>query len=253
MRIVIIEDEPLAAQRLQILLEEYDPSTEVLAILQSVEEAVEYFRTKVPPDLLFLDIELGDGACFQIFSRADIRCPVVFTTAYNQYAIEAFRVFSIDYLLKPITLEDIARAIQKFRHIKPAGGISEEIRPLLQQWRQAEKNYRSRFLVKTGNRMFFVDATQVAYFLSEGKAVFLVTREGQRYPLDLTLERLQEELDPRDFFRLNRSTICSIHAIREIRTHVNSRLKISLKAGQQSEEAIVSRDRVPAFRSWAEA
>ena len=253
MRVVIIEDEPLAAQRLQILLGEYDPSIEVSAVLQSVEEAVEYFRIKVPPDLLFIDIELGDGACFQIFSRVEIRCPVVFTTAYNQYAIDAFRVFSIDYLLKPITLEDIARAIQKFRQVKPTGVISEELRPLLQHWHQGNRNFRSRFLVKTGNRMCFVEAAQVAFFVSEGKAVFLVTREGQRYPLDITLERLQEELDPRDFFRLNRGTICSIHAIREIRTHVNSRLKISLRAGQQSEEAIVSRDRVPAFRTWAEA
>jgi DNA-binding LytR/AlgR family response regulator len=255
MRVVIIEDEPLAADRLGYLMKEYDPSVEIIACLGSVEEAVEYFRTRPHPDLLLVDIELGDGVSFSIFSQVRIDCPVIFTTAYDQYAIEAFRLFSIDYLLKPVTGEGLARAMQKLRSLSSGfggftPGLTDAIRNL---HHHSGRAYRSRFLVRTGSRMCFVEAAQVAYFLSEGKSVFLVSRDGSRYPLDITLEKLQEELDPREFFRLNRGIICSIHAIREIKTYFNSRLKISLHAGGQSDEAIVSRERVTAFKAWADA
>jgi DNA-binding LytR/AlgR family response regulator len=253
MRVVIIEDEPLAAERLCYLLKEYDPAVEITARLGSVEEAVEYFRSRPHPDVLLVDIELGDGVSFSIFSQVRIDCPVIFTTAYDQYAIEAFRLFSIDYLLKPVTGEGLARAMQKLRSMSGFQGFAPALTEAIRSLHQTGRSYRTRFLVRTGSRMFFVEAAQVAYFLSEGKSVFLVSREGARYPLDITLEKLQEELDPRDFFRLNRGIICSIHAIREIKTYFNSRLKISLHAGGQSDEAIVSRERVTAFKAWADA
>jgi DNA-binding LytR/AlgR family response regulator len=253
MRVVIIEDEPLAAERLCFLLKEYDPAVEISACLGSVEEAVEYFRNRPHPDVLLVDIELGDGVSFSIFSQVRIDCPVIFTTAYDQYAIEAFRLFSIDYLLKPVTGEGLARAMQKLRNMSGFRGFTPALTEAIRSLHPTGRSYRTRFLVRTGTRMCFVEAAQVAYFLSEGKSVFLVSRDGARYPLDITLEKLQEELDPRDFFRLNRGIICSIHAIREIKTYFNSRLKISLHAGGQSDEAIVSRERVTAFKAWADA
>jgi DNA-binding LytR/AlgR family response regulator len=253
MRVVIIEDEPLAAERLCFLLREYDPAVETIARLGSVEEAVQYFRTRPHPDVLLVDIELGDGVSFSIFSQVRIDCPVIFTTAYDQYALEAFRLFSIDYLLKPVTGEALARAMQKLRSISGFSGFTPALTAAIRSLHQADRSYRTRFLVRTGSRMCFVEASQVAYFLSEGKSVFLVSRDGARYPVDTTLEKLQEDLDPRDFFRLNRGVICSIHAIREIRTYFNSRLKISLHAGGHSDEAIVSRERVTAFKAWADA
>ena len=180
MRVVIIEDEPLAAERLCFLLREYDQSVDIIARLGSVEEAVEYFRTKPHPDVLLVDIELGDGVSFSIFSRVRVDCPVIFTTAYDQYAIDAFRLFSIDYLLKPVTGEALARAMQKLRTMSGFGGLAPALTDVLRSMHQTGRTYRTRFLVRTGSRMCFVEAAQVAYFLSEGKSVFLVGRDGAR-------------------------------------------------------------------------
>jgi two-component system, LytTR family, response regulator LytT len=253
MQVLIIEDEPLAASRLTMLLQEIDMDIQVLAVLDSVEESVDWFRSNQQPDLVLLDIELADGISFSIFSQVELHCPVIFTTAYDQYALEAFKLFSIDYLLKPVNAEALERAVKKYRSFTAYNSITSQIREVIQSIRKPEKQYRNRFLVKTGSRMFFVESCQAAYFVSEGKTVFLLTREGMRFPLDTTLEKLQEDLDPRDFFRLNRSVICSIHAIREIKSYHNSRLKISLLAGSHSDEAVVSRERVSAFKSWADA
>jgi two-component system, LytTR family, response regulator LytT len=252
MRVLLIEDEPLAASRLQLMLAEYDAAVEVVSTLESIEDAVQFFNTNSHPDLVFLDIQLADGISFGIFSKVQVNCPVVFTTAYDQYAIEAFRLFSIDYLLKPVTKESLVRAMTKYRTVTGFSGISKQIADVIEKMHKPEKNYRTRFLVKSGTRMFFVEGDQIAYFSIEDKAMFLTTLEGNRYLVEFTMEKLQEMLDPRNFFRLNRSVICNSKSIKEIKTYFNNRLKIALKAGGQIDEAIVSRDRVTAFKEWAE-
>ena len=252
MRVVIIEDEPLAVSRLKMIFSEYDPAIEILAVLESVEDAVQYFQQQVHPDLVMLDIELADGISFGIFSRVKVDCPVIFVTAYDKYAIDAFRLFSIDYLLKPVTQEALSRALQKYHTLTGFSHLTQQISSVIRSIRHPERTFRQKFLIKSGSRMFFIEAGSAAYFLSEGKTVYLITREGKRHIIDFTLEKLHQELDPGIFFRLNRSVICSIHAIKEIRSYLNSRLKISIAAGSQTDEAIVSRERVTAFKSWAE-
>ncbi len=252
MKVLIIEDEPLAAERLKMLLHHFDPSVQVEDVIDNVEDAVEFFNTRPHPDLLFLDIELADGISFGIFSKVQVHCPVIFATAYDQYAIEAFRLFSIDYLLKPVTAEAIARAVNKYRAVTQSAVLSKEVLDMIQASHKPHPGYKNRFLLKTGTRMFFKDTSDVAYFYAVDKTVYLVTKDGNRHTIDYTLEKLQELLDPAEFFRLNRSIICSVTSIKEIKTHFNSRLKIALKAGAQTDEAIVSRDRVQAFKAWAE-
>ena len=253
MRVLLIEDEPLAASRLLLMLADYDSAIEVVCTLQSIEDAVHFFKSSPHPDLVFLDIELADGLCFSIFSKIQIHCPVIFTTAYDQYAMEAFKLFSIDYLLKPVTQESLLRSMNKFRTMTGMNNISKQIADVIEKMNGHAKNYRTRFLVKSGNRMFFVEGDRIAFFSIEEKAMFLTTVEGKRYMVDFTMEKLQEILDPKIFFRLNRSVICNSKSIKEIRTYFNNRLKIALDAGGQVDEAIVSRDRVTAFKEWAEA
>lgn len=252
MKVVIIEDEPLAATRLEIMLREYDPEIMVVARHDSIEDSVNYFRHNIHPDLVFLDIELADGNSFTIFSRVQVNSPVIFTTAYDQYAMEAFRLFSIDYLLKPVSQEALAKSLNKFHSMSGLSLFNRQLPELFKKLQQPGKNYRTRFLVKSGARMFFVEGDQIAYFSIEGKAMYLTTLEGNRYLVDFTMEKLQEMLDPERFFRLNRSVICNSRSIKEIKTHFNNRLKVVMKAGGQVDEAIISRDRVHEFKKWAE-
>lgn len=251
MKVVIIEDEPLAVERLKLLLLEYEPSVEVITSIDSVSEAVKWFSTHPHPDLLFLDIELADGTCFSIFSEVTVNCPVIFTTAYDHYAIDAFRVFSVDYLLKPITLPQLATAMKKLGDVMSYGKKSFDAGKLLESL-QGTNKYKERFLVKSGSRMFCIECKDISYFSADDKTVFLVDRDGTRYVVDFTLDKLLELLDPKLYFRLNRNTICSISAIKEIKTYFNSRLKIMVQAGRQKDEIVVSRDRVSAFKAWAD-
>ncbi|MES1214503.1 MAG: LytTR family DNA-binding domain-containing protein [Bacteroidota bacterium] len=253
MKVLIIEDEQLAIERLKLLLNEYDNSIEIAGTLDCVSEAVKWFNTHPAPDLVFVDIELADGMCFTIFSETTVKCPVVFTTAYDQYAIEAFRLFSVDYLLKPITLATLAGAIKKYREIISFTKQPFDISQIMESLKGAGKNFKNRFLVKSGSRMFFIESQNISYFYADDKTVFLIDNEGVRFVVDHTLERLQEDLDSKQFFRLNRKIICNIKAIKEIKTYLNNRLKILLQAGKNRDEVIVSRERVHAFKSWAEA
>lgn len=249
MKVVIVEDERLAAERLVTLLRQYDPSIEVLACLESIEETVRYLKEEAPPDLLFLDIHLSDGDSFEIFKQVNYQRPVIFTTAYDQYALEAFSIFSIGYILKPVTREALASALNKLRSLP--GGFSPEFRQLTT--RPAETRYKKRFLGKVGQRLFFIPADQVAFFQADNKIVYLADKEGNRYVVEYTMDQLCTMLDPEQFFRLNRSFIVSIHAIRQVKPWYNSRLKLSLSGQQPGEEIVVSRDRVAKFRLWAEA
>ena len=253
MRVLIIEDEPLAAQRLQYLLGEYDRTIEIAGVIESVEDAVNWFGYSAIPDLLFLDIELADGSSFQIFNKINLQCPVIFTTAYDKYALDAFRLFSIDYLLKPVTLQALSKSINKYKLVARQTVHISGIQQMIEVLQPQLHNYKTRFLVKLGSRMFFVESNDIAYFFADDKTVYLVNKEGAKFVIDLTLEKLQQVMDPKYFFRLNRKLICSITAIKEIKTYLNSRLKISLQAGKHNSEAIVSRERVQAFKEWAEA
>lgn len=253
MNILIIEDEQLAQERLQQIILNFDPGITIAGCLESVEEAVTWFNTKPHPDLILLDIHLSDGESFEIFKRTQIQKPIIFITAFDNYAIDAFRLFSIDYILKPVTAEALAAAINKYKNLShlftPAN-----YRLLTEQVKDNYSNsYRTRFLSKVGQRIFFISTTDVAYFAAENKIVFLVDKEGNRFVINNTMENLERELNPKDFFRLNRKVIIHAEAIDQIKPFHNSRLKLQLKGIAVAEEMIISRERVADFKQWADA
>lgn len=254
MRVLIIEDEKIAAERLQVLLREYDPAAEIAAHLFSVEEAVLWLEQEAPPDIIFSDIHLSDGFCFDIFKKVTCLKPVIFTTAYDQYTLEAFRVHSIDYLLKPVTKEALAAAMDKLKqlHSNPLQHSLEEIARMVQQHQSAPR-YKDRFLARSGQKMFFVPCEEVDYFQADDKIVYLVDKQGNKFLVDHTLDRLENLLNPRDFFRLNRRYLVRFSSISQIRPHINSRLKLLIRNGSKHEEVILSRERVQPFRQWANA
>lgn len=250
MRILIVEDEKLAAERLVTLLNEYDASVEIIGCMESVEETVEYLKSHTPPDLLLIDIQLSDGHSFEIFNQVNYNGPVIFTTAYDHYALDAFKIFSIDYILKPVTLEALANAMNKFRRLS-TGFPSADYRQLLPKLSNNE--YKKRFLGKVGQRLFFVEASDIAYFQADNKVVYMVDKEGNRYVVDHTMEKLATVLNPQEFFRLNRRYIVRISAIQQVKPYFNGRLKLSLKGASQPDEMVISRERVSEFKVWAEA
>lgn len=252
MDVLIIEDELLAAERLQMLIKHYDPSINVVASLESIEEAVQWLTTKPAPDLLFADIHLSDGHCFEIFKKVNLQKPVIFTTAYDNYALDAFQLFSIDYILKPVTAEALASAINKYRYIT---NMTVTNYSLLSD--QVKENfttrYKNRFLAKVGQRSFFIKAADVAYFMADNKIVYLVDNDGNRFIINYTMEKLEPLLDPHDFFRLNRKVIVHSNAIDQVKPYFNNRLKIVLKNIKTDEDLVISRERVSAFKTWADA
>lgn len=251
MKVLIIEDEQIAAERLQMMLEKYDASTEVLACLESIEESVEWLRENPSPDLLLMDIQLADGFSFEIFKKINYQKPVIFTTAYNEFAIEAFRYFSIDYLLKPITSVALQTALDKFKMVTQQQQVNYD--ELLKTFKAVPTgNYKERFLVRIGQRLIFVKTGDIAYFRADDKLVYLIDKQGNKFPVDYTLDKLETALDPRNYFRLNRKVIVSIDSIAQIKPYSNSRLLLYLKDGHKTEELIISRERVPDFRQWAE-
>ncbi len=248
MRVVIIEDEQLAAERLVYLLNQIDSKVEVVKHLLSIEESVQWLQSNPQPDLLFLDIQLADGFCFEIFEKVEYNRPVIFTTAYNQYALDAFRLMSIDYLLKPVTAQSLRTALDKLKTIQTPASVN--YRNLSNVFNEA--SFKSRFLARAGQKMFFVESNDVQYFQADDKIVFLVDKEGNRLVVDYTLEKLQDLLNPKEFFRLNRQVIARYTSIAQIKPYVNSRLKLLLRSGSKTEEVILSRERVHEFKQWAE-
>lgn len=249
MRIVIIEDEQLAAERLVYLLNQLDPTIEVVKHLYGVEESIQWLQENEPPDLLFLDVQLQDGFCFDIFKQVDYKHPVIFTTAYNQFALDAFQLMSIDYLLKPVTSDVLQASLLKFKSLQTTTAVN--YKRLSKVFEDA--SFKSRFLAKAGQKMFFVDASDIQFFQADDKIVFLVDKEGNRLVVDYTMEKLQEVLNPKEFFRLNRKVIARYSSIAQIKPYVNSRLKLLLRNGTKTEEVILSRERVQDFKQWAEA
>ncbi|OON68489.1 LytR/AlgR family response regulator transcription factor [Hymenobacter sp. CRA2] len=254
----VVEDEPLAARRLTDLLRRQEPPVQVLATADSVEAAVTLLQTAAaPPDVLFLDIHLADGLSFELFERVQVRCPVIFTTAYDQYALRAFKVNSVDYLLKPIDEEELQAALRKLRTMRAAAPAaappafdSALLAQMLQQLQPQQNQYKKQFVVKVGEHLKVVPVEQVSYFFSLEKATFVQTRENRRFVLDQTLEQLEKLLDPQQFFRLNRAYLVHHEAIQDIIHYTNSRLKTTLQPASPEGDVLVSRERVPAFRAW---
>ena len=257
LRALIIEDEPLAARRLAELLRRQTPAVEVVATAESVAAAVVLIDTLRPaPDVLFLDIQLADGLSFELFERTTVPCPVIFTTAYDHYAIRAFKVNSVDYLLKPIDAAELQAAVQKLRDRRsaaqttptPAAFDPQLLAQVLQQM-QVRPSYKEQFVVRVGEHLKAIAADQIAYFFSLEKATLLQTRENRRFVVDYTLEQLESLLDPRQFFRLNRAYLAQASAIQDIIHYTNSRLQTVLQHCPEG-PVLVSRERVPAFKAW---
>jgi len=254
MKIIIIEDEQLAAKRLLDLILKYDPEIEILGEFATVEKSVEWFNSNPLPDLIFMDIQLADGLSFEIFEQSMISCPVIFTTAYDQYAIKAFKVNSIDYLLKPLDFEELSSAIEKFKKIhsdKNPENISSKNIAFEKVLHLLTKEYKSRFVIKVGEHIKSIQVGNINCFYSLEKASFLQTNENNNYVLDYSLEQLEGLLNPDDFFRVSRKYIINLKAIADIISYSNSRLKIILK-GKNNEEIIVSREKVKSFKAWLE-
>jgi len=251
MNVIIIEDEKPSARRLQRLLKSFDIEAETM--LHSVEEAIIWFQNNEHPDLIFLDIQLSDGLSFEIFDAIDITSAIIFTTAYDEYALQAFKLNSIDYLLKPIDDEALEVAVSKFKRRLPEKQTVtldfNEIKKLLIN--PIEREYKKRFSIKVGQHLKLVNIEDIECFYSKNKGTYLFTKKGRNYLLDTTLDGLEKELAPEQFFRINRKFYVNIQAIKEMVSYTNSRLQIKLNTYNE-EEVIVARERVKDFKNWLE-
>jgi two-component system response regulator LytT len=249
MNVLIIEDEKPAARLLQRKLQKLGLEAETM--LHSVEEAIAWFSNNQHPDLIFLDIQLSDGLSFEIFEAIPINSAVIFTTAYDEYALRAFKLNSIDYLLKPIDEDDLETAVNKYRQNRPQPQNLtvdfEQIRHMLIN--PAEKTYKKRFTIKMGQHLKMVNVEDAECFYSENKGTYIHTADNRDYLLECTLEQLENELDPTEFFRVSRKFIISMKAIKDIVVYTNSRLKVILPTYKE-DEVIVSRERVNDFKEW---
>ncbi len=251
MNVLIIEDEKPAARRLSRMLNELGVTANQM--LHSVEESIEWFQNNEHPDLIFLDIQLSDGLSFEIFDVIEVSSAVIFTTAFDEYALQAFKLNSIDYLLKPIDEEDLEAAVKKYNGFKPAQKNVqlnfEDIKKLLVN--PVEREYKKRFTVKVGQHLKMLPVDEIECFYSENKGTYAFTTEGRNYLLDTTLENLEDELAPETFFRVSRKFYVNIHAIKDIISYTNSRLQLKLNKFNE-QEIIVARERVKDFKLWLE-
>jgi DNA-binding LytR/AlgR family response regulator len=245
-----VEDEPHAQKELKRILEKVRPGMEILGMADGIETAVSML-SRFQPDLIFMDIQLSDGQSFEIFNRTEVNCPVIFTTAYDAYALQAFKSNGIDYLLKPIEPEDIRKALDKFDMVRASGqGMpafqADQLRQLLQP---GGSGYKTRFMTNIGDRIRFLNDTEIAYFQADNEVVFMVSHDKKKYIVNHTLEQLEPMLNPAQFFRINRSYIVHVDSIADIHKHFNSRLKLKLQP-EPEDEILVSRARVGAFLAW---
>ena len=251
MKVIIVEDEKPSARRLQRMLNKLDLDAEVL--LHSVEESISWFEKNEHPDLIFLDIQLSDGLSFEIFEHIDIESAIIFTTAYDEYALQAFKLNSIDYLLKPIDEAELAKAVKKYQERLPnQHSVTldfNDIKKLLVN--PIDREYKKRFSLKVGQHLKLVQIEDIECFFSENKGTYIHTNKGRNYLIDASLELLEQELDPQMFFRINRKFFVNIHAIKDMVSYTNSRLQIKLNT-YNDDEVIVARERVKDFKAWLE-
>jgi DNA-binding LytR/AlgR family response regulator len=246
MRVLIVEDEPSAVKRLRKMLAALDQGIEVVGDVPSIAAAVEWFGLNTAPDLALFDVQLADGDSFEVFKRVEVPCPVVFTTAYDAHALKAFKVNAIDYLLKPVNAEELGAAIERVKKLGLVRDHSPLAAPRVAEQPQA---HAKRFLIRYGEHLKVVEPDQIAYIHSLMKSTFLRTREGKDLPLDESLDRLEKQLDPQQFIRLNRQLIVQLRSIKELLAYSKSRVKVLLDP-PYSEDAIVSSERSAAFKRW---
>ena len=255
MKYLIIEDEPLAQEELARMLKSLDPNFELLASLYSVNESISWLKNNAQPDIIFMDIHLSDSICFDIFDKVKVTAPVIFTTAYDQYAIEAFKTNGIAYLLKPIEEEELIEALKKYRTLTNVNVELSTIHTQIEQLstqntaRPNHTGYKERLLVKVGDNYQHLTMEDIAYFYSEDHYTFVATKNNQRYIINYTLDTLVEQLNPKHFFRISRQFILNINSIDSVSKHFNGRLKLRIKPSF-SDDIFVSRNRVQMFLSW---
>ncbi|MEQ9592846.1 MAG: LytTR family DNA-binding domain-containing protein [Cyclobacteriaceae bacterium] len=252
LRVLIIEDELPAAEKLERYLTKYSNGIKVLGRAESIQEATDWLLNRQSEiDLIFMDIQLKDGLSFSIFKEVEINKPVIFITAYNEFALDAFKVNSIDYLLKPITFTDLSASLQKLENLSAQLNWSKEknqsfIKALSTS---SLKNYKTRFMVKLGDHIRSITVEEISFFFADGRDVYMITTQQRKFIIDYTLEGLEDIIDPKIFYRVNRSYILNISAISDVVVYSNSRLKISTH-GKWEREIIVSRDKVSQFKQW---
>jgi DNA-binding LytR/AlgR family response regulator len=252
MKVLIIEDEPFAQNELKRLLDKADKTIEVLDCIDSVEDSLEWLAGNPSPDLIFMDIQLSDGLSFDIFKQTEVKAPVIFTTAYDEYAIQAFKVNSIDYLLKPVKQTDLENAIKKFQYLYEKSDeqqASISIQQIEQLISAGMPKFKSRFIAKVGEQLKHIEVTEIAYIKAEDNEVVLVTKNNNRYIIDYTLDQLGGLMNPNQFFRINRSYMATIGSIGKISKYFNSRLHIELLP-KTKDTVLISRVRVPDFLKW---
>lgn len=256
MNILIVEDEDLAVKKLKKTLLSVDESANVVGEADSIKTTVNWLETNPSPDLILMDIELADGQSFEIFNRVQVKSPVIFITSYDEYALKAFKVNSVDYLLKPVQKEDLQAALEKYRQMREMYTVEKEASPIsidalvkeLQQKLQT-KEYRKRFLVKHGQKLVSVDVEEIAYFFSDGRLNFFKTNDNRKFVVDYTMDELNDMLDPDKFFRISRSFFISVDSVAQIHDYFGNRLILQLKP-ETDKEAIVSREKVSDFKTW---
>ena len=250
MKILIIEDEPQAAQRLETLVRELLPTAQVLDKIDSVKKSVQWFRNNAAPDLALMDIQLADGTSFQIFEQCEVKCPVIFTTAYDEYALKAFKVNSIDYILKPVDKNELQGAMKKLETLtNSADGTKRLLNSIGEVVQKLSKKYKERFVIKVGEHLRTIEVKDILYFHSQDKATFCCTTDNRNHILDFTLEQLEEMIDPLVYFRVNRKYFVRAEAIQDIISYTNSRLKLVLRNSTDN-DVIVARERVQEFKQW---
>ena len=247
MKVLIFEDETLAADKLEATLMELQPDWQVVSRIKSISSAVEWLESNPHPDLIISDIRLLDGLCFEIFAKVKVEKPVIFTTAYDQYAIRAFEVNSIDYLLKPVQKEKLQASLAKLQLQKESG--LPDYNEVLNFIKSNKTSYKSRFMVRLGQRIIAITSEKIGYFYSESKLTYIVTLDGKKFPIDQPLDELIDLLDPKRFFRANRQFIVAFDSIAEIHPYFKGRIKIMLQP-KSEEEVVISSDRTPEFKKW---
>ncbi|GMN08895.1 LytTR family DNA-binding domain-containing protein [Croceitalea sp. MTPC9] len=250
MKVVIIEDEHLAAEKLERYLLKYNAAIEILKTLASLSEAIPWIeKHKENVDLFFMDVQLSDGLSFELFSQLSINKPIIFTTAFDEFAVDAFKVNSIDYLLKPITFTALSAALKKLDNMQRQFKTFEDGAPILKKLSQ--KSYKDRFVVKIGNHIKSISCTDVIAFQAEGRDVSILTKKNKEYLIEYKMETLENLVDPKQFFRVNRGFMVSLNSIRDVTVYSNRRLKLSLEPNVDK-EIVVSREKVNSFKQWFE-
>lgn len=249
MNVLIIEDEPQAAQRIEKLVKGIISSVVILGKLDSIKNSVHWLRENPAPDLILMDIQLADGISFSIFDQCQVKSPVIFTTAYDEYALKAFKVNSIDYILKPVDEDELRAALKKYQSLTSSIQSDKTLESIGYAMQMLTKKYKERFIIKVGEHLKSVETEEILFFFSLEKTTFAQTKDGRKHILDFTLDQLENLVNPENYFRINRKYVVSAKSIQDMISYTNSRLKLILKTSDD-DEVIVARERVQEFKDW---